>query len=201
MSNSYPVKISRIIAFTAITTILAGWHNSQSVEQRITAVDNFSLDSLAIARNRDFPDPTLVSLVSELSRDRTKIAALEQLAFEQVNQYRTSLNLAPLKLNPQISEQARIHSENMAQSIVPFSHDGFELRIEALKSKISYRSAAENVAYNLGYTDPVSQAVEGWIKSPGHRKNMTGNYNLTGIGVAKNHRGEYYLTQIFILEP
>jgi uncharacterized protein YkwD len=30
---------------------------------------------------------------------------------------------------------------------------------------------------------------------------MEGNYNLTGIGVAKNAEGEYYFTQLFILEP
>lgn len=206
MSNSYPLKISRIIAFIAITTIFVGWYNRQSVNKIIANVNNFSLDSNAIAGVRDFPVPTLVSELSRVlaSRDgkanRQQIAALEQSAFEQVNQYRASLNLAPLKLNPRISEQARIHSENMAGSIVPFSHDGFESRIKALKSEIAYGSAAENVAYNLGYAAPVTQAVRGWINSPGHRKNMLGNYNLTGIGVAKNQKEEYYLTQIFILE-
>ena len=77
------------------------------------------------------------------------------------------------------------------------SHSGFDRRIEALS--ISYRSAAENVAYNQGYRDPVKQAVEGWIESEGHRQNLTGNYNLTGIGAVKNQQGEYYFTQIFIL--
>jgi uncharacterized protein YkwD len=27
---------------------------------------------------------------------------------------------------------------------------------------------------------------------------MEGNFDLTGIGVSKNAKGEYYLTQIFI---
>ena len=52
----------------------------------------------------------------------------------------------------------------------------------------------------MGYQDPVSTAVDGWIKSDGHRQNMEGNYNLTGIGVAMNPQGEYYFTQIFILK-
>lgn len=123
---------------------------------------------------------------------------LARQVHEQINEYRKSLNLAPLTLNAEISEQARKHSENMARNKVEFSHDGFDRRIKALS--ISYRSAAENVAYNQGYGDPVKQAVSGWIESEGHRQNLTGNYNLTGIGAVKNQQGEYYFTQIFILD-
>lgn len=117
----------------------------------------------------------------------------------QINQYRSSLNLEPLSLHPQISQEALTHSQNMARQKVGFSHQGFTSRIEAIEKQISYRSAAENVAYNQGNRDPVSQAVAGWLKSEGHRQNIIGNYNLTGIGVAKNRQGEYYFTQIFIL--
>ncbi|MEB3337507.1 MAG: hypothetical protein VKJ46_08605 [Leptolyngbyaceae bacterium] len=37
------------------------------------------------------------------------------------------------------------------------------------------------------------------MKSPGHLKNIKGQYNLTGIGIAKDSQGKYYFTQIFIL--
>jgi len=30
----------------------------------------------------------------------------------------------------------------------------------------------ENVAWSRGALDPVKMAVDGWIKSPGHRKNL-----------------------------
>jgi uncharacterized protein YkwD len=125
---------------------------------------------------------------------------LEKLVHQHINQYRQSLNLPPLKLDPLISKQARIHSENMAQRIVAFSHDGFEQRVKALNATIVYRRAAENVAYNLGYPDPTAQAVKGWLNSTAHRHNIEGNFNLTGIGIAQNKQGEYYFTQIFILE-
>ena len=87
---------------------------------------------------------------------------LEQLAHQQINQYRKSRNLPPLKLDNSISKQARIHSQNMAQGKSPFSHKGFEKRMDAVSLKISYRSAAENVAYNQGYTDPVERAFDGF---------------------------------------
>ncbi|MEG4502917.1 CAP domain-containing protein [Microcoleus sp. F6_B4] len=131
----------------------------------------------------------------------TKVASsaitdLEKAVNQQINQYRASKKLPPLSIDPQISQVARIHSENMANGKVSFSHDGFEGRAKAVT--IPYKSVAENLAYNFGYSDPVRNAVEGWIKSDGHRKNMEGQFNVTGIGIAKNAKGEYYFTQLFV---
>lgn len=128
----------------------------------------------------------------------TEFAALEQSVHEQVNQYRASQNLPPLKLDPRISEVCRQHSQDMASGGVPFGHEGFEQRANAIEKSIAYRSVAENVAYNFGYSNPGKQAVEGWIKSPGHQKNMVSNFDLTGIGIVRNAKGEYYFTQIFV---
>lgn len=130
-------------------------------------------------------------------RDLTELV---QQVHQEINQYRSSLDLAPLTLNAQISRQAQMHSQKMAQGRVKFSHHGFERRVEKLKHKIPYRRISENVAYNQGYSKPATKAVAGWIESEGHRQNIIGNYNLTGIGVAKNQQGEYYFTQIFIGE-
>ncbi|MEG4205344.1 CAP domain-containing protein [Microcoleus sp. Pol7_A1] len=124
------------------------------------------------------------------------ITDLEKAVNQQINQYRASKKLPPLSIDPRISQVARIHSENMAKGKVSFSHDGFEGRAKAIT--IPYQSVAENLAYNFGYSDPVRNAVEGWIKSDGHRKNMEGQFNVTGIGVAKNAKGEYYFTQLFV---
>lgn len=121
---------------------------------------------------------------------------LEQSVFAQINQYRVSHHLPRLTLNASITRQARIHSQNMADGIVPFSHRGFQRRVIA--TDLAYTSAAENVAFNTGYSNPANQAVIGWLHSPGHLRNILGHYNLTGIGVATNNKGEVYLTQIFL---
>ena len=84
----------------------------------------------------------------------------------------------------------------MGQGTVPFSHQGFQERVSAVG--IPYKSAAENVAYN-NYSDPATAAVEGWIASEGHRRNIEGHFDLTGIGVFRNEKGTYYLTQLFML--
>jgi uncharacterized protein YkwD len=124
------------------------------------------------------------------------ITNLEKAVNQEINKYRASKKLPPLSVDPRISQIARIHSENMAKGKVRFSHDGFEGRAKAIT--IPYQSVSENLAYNMGYSEPVRKAVEGWIKSEGHRKNMEGQFNFTGIGIAKNAKDEYYFTQIFV---
>lgn len=126
------------------------------------------------------------------------ISTLEAKVHQQVNEYRQSQGLSPLKLDSRISNESRRHSQDMAEGQVKFSHDGSSQRFEAVGRHIRFRQIAENLAYNSGYADPVKQAVKGWIDSPGHHKNMVGNYSLTGVGVAKNAKGEYYFTQIFV---
>lgn len=125
-----------------------------------------------------------------------KTSELEKSIFTQINRYRTSKGLSKLTLDSQISKKARIHSQNMANGKVPFSHNGFERRVKSIP--IRFQGAAENVAFNQGYSDPAAEAVSGWIKSPGHLTNLKGNFNLTGVGVAANKEGEVYLTQIFL---
>lgn len=121
----------------------------------------------------------------------------ELAIYHRVNQYRQSQNLPPLVVDPIISAQAKAHSERMAR-IGHITHDGFNERVQSVAQEIVYRSAAENVGYNVGYTQPEAIAVEDWIGSPGHQKNMVGRYDLTGIGSARNAKGETYFTQIFI---
>lgn len=128
----------------------------------------------------------------------SRYAALEAEIHAKINQYRQSQNLPSLSFDGRISEQARAHSQAMASGKATFSHDGFEKRVDAIAKSIPYRSAGENLAYNQGYRDPGDQAVQGWLNSPGHYKNIVGDFDLTGVGVVKTPQGRYYFTQIFI---
>ena len=111
----------------------------------------------------------------QLAQSSVNTAELEVAVYRQINQFRANQGLPPL---------AR------------FGHSGFGPRIQAIG--ISYRGAAENVAYNQGYRDAATQAVQGWLRSSRHLANIRGNYNLTGVGVAVNSRGAIYFTQLFI---
>ena len=85
----------------------------------------------------------------------------------------------------------------MGEGLVPFGHDGFNKRFKEFPR--NSRSGAENVAYNYGISDPAKVCVDGWINSPGHRKNLMGHFNLMGIGVYVNRNGYIYFTQLFAL--
>lgn len=125
------------------------------------------------------------------------LTRMELTIFKKVNDYRRQQGLNPLTIEERIVKQARIHSRNMAENKVSFSHVGFRERVR--NTGINYRAAAENIAWNQGTSNPEATAVAGWIKSDGHRANIEGAFNQTGIGVIRNGRGSCYFTQIFIL--
>ncbi|PSL46118.1 uncharacterized protein YkwD [Chitinophaga niastensis] len=118
----------------------------------------------------------------------------EQILY-YTNKFRQSHGLKPLQLDETISQQARRHSRDMANGSTGFGHEGFEDRVANVSKKMGrVGAAAENVAYG---TLDAESVVDGWIKSPGHRKNMLGDYNLIGIGTAEKGRLTFF-TQVFI---
>jgi len=78
------------------------------------------------------------------------------------------------------------------------SHDNFSQRLNSLRSSMRVMAGAENVAMNYNMPDPAMVAKNGWIRSPGHHKNIKGNYTHSGMGVVRTSEGKYYLTQIFV---
>lgn len=129
------------------------------------------------------------------SNSNSELNALEQSAFNKVNEYRASKGLAALTWSANIANISREHSVNMA-AISVLSHDGFNTRAATLQASGAI-SVGENVAVNSGFSDPAATAVTGWINSPGHEANMVGNYTKTGMGVAISSNGSYYFTQMF----
>ncbi|HEY8465045.1 MAG TPA: CAP domain-containing protein [Bacillota bacterium] len=124
------------------------------------------------------------------------LSPIEFQVFEKVNDYRISKNLPPLVLEERLIAPTRLHSSNMSNGIVAFSHEGFDQRVN--QSGVTYVAAAENIAWNQGYADPAAQVVTGWVQSEVHRNNIEGDFNLTGVGVIQNDSGRYYYTQWFL---
>ncbi|CAK9027660.1 Uncharacterized membrane protein YlbC [Durusdinium trenchii] len=120
---------------------------------------------------------------------------LARRALDETNIFRGSEKMPPMKWCQGIADIAAEHARQMARGDMPFSHDGFEDRVR--RYPIPHMSAAENLAYNGGVADTAGVAVQGWIKSPGHRKNLLGAFDLCGIGVARASTGEFFFTQLF----
>lgn len=121
--------------------------------------------------------------------------SIENEIMELINQHRVSVGLGELKANALMNEEARIHSYNMSTGAVPFGHDGFEDRVETIQSQLGGYIFAENVAKDYANAQI---AVTAWLNSDGHKKNIEGDYNLSGIGVVLGDDGMLYFTQLFI---
>lgn len=179
--------------------VIDSWLGDPSVQQEITG--DFSVIGIGVTTTEDkqyYFTQILARTVPTISEN--DLRRIEMDTHKQVNAYRRSRGLPDLILDERIGKVAREHSEDMASGAAEFSHDGFDRRGDLVAISIPYRSFAENLAWNVGHENPVKVSVDGWIASPGHHKNMIGEFNRTGMGVARNDRGEYYFTQLFLLE-
>lgn len=123
-------------------------------------------------------------------------STMEHNVFELINQHRAERHLKPLTWDDDIAKGAYKHSKDMAKGRVPFGHTGFDERVDRLMKDIPRsNAAAENVAYGA---QTAEQVVDMWLNSPGHKKNIEGNFNMSGIGIEESKDGTLYFTQIFI---
>jgi len=128
--------------------------------------------------------------------------AIERRAFEQTNLVRLQNGLPPFVWEGDICRMARTHSESMSREGY-FAHvtpAGLRLRDRARVAGIlQYEVLGENIAYNQGYEDPGSFAVEKWMESPKHRANiLSPEFRAMAIGSFVAPDGSVYLTQTFI---
>lgn len=124
-------------------------------------------------------------------------SSMENAILKYINQYRVQHKMPPLKMNALMSKEAYKHSLDMAEHRMPFGHGGFLNRIKNCFKQFNKNggAGAENIAYNYKTAKVV---VDGWLHSPGHLANIRGNYNLTGIGIARDKQGKIYFTQLFM---
>ena len=113
------------------------------------------------------------------------------------NEFRKSKGRSPMQVwNKDLHDLCLQHSKAMAR-VGRISHDGFRHRIGLMRKK-GYRvgGAAENVAYNFG-RNPARTAVDQWIKSPGHNKNLQANNNVQAASMFEKN-GRKYFCQMFL---
>ncbi len=129
-----------------------------------------------------------------------KLSSQQEKNFQQeilqyINQYRSQKGLSALVLDENLNSIAYQHSRDMSTRAVAFGHDGFRDRLsQAKKQNPKMLGFAENVAYGMQTSQEVTKD---WYGSAGHKRNLLGNYTLTGIGVERASDGYLYFTQIF----
>jgi uncharacterized protein YkwD len=179
------------------------------------------LSAGAFAQVREVPKAILVDVIgpngqSNLNRVRTvstgvssspgrDIApaySVERTTFQLMNAERAANGLEPLAWNETLAEVARVHSQSMAANSY-FSHrgiDGSMVDDRAAEFGVTnWLAIGENIAYMRGYDKPEAMAVEKWMNSPSHRRNvLSGHWKESAIGVALKSDGTYYFTQVFV---
>lgn len=141
----------------------------------------------------------LLFLVSSLEASIAyhELETMERQVLHMINDERAKEGLPALQEWKELTVCARTHSQNMAQKSVEFGHDGFQDRADEMQEVAFWTKFGENVAFSYNVKDPLKTAVKGWMKSPGHRKNILGDYEETGVGIAFSDDGEFYITQLF----
>ena len=119
---------------------------------------------------------------------------MESEILQYVNADRKAIGLAPLRLNHLECSLALKHSRDMAAGKARFGHDGFNTRAKTIQKELGSAEIGENVASG---SMSAREVVDGWLHSPGHKRNIEGNFTLTGIGYARDKKGGIYFTQIF----
>ncbi len=126
-----------------------------------------------------------------------KLTADEQETFNLINQQRQNQGLSALKVDAELQRVARIKAQDMVDNNY-FSHNSpiYGSPFDMLKSfKVSYKTAAENIAGNSSN----SAAVNAWMNSAGHKANiLNGSYQYTGVGVVSSPTYGKVYVQMFI---
>jgi uncharacterized protein YkwD len=128
---------------------------------------------------------------------------LESAILTAVNEVRRAHGLPALEPDPALHAVARAHSEAMGERDVLAHRDpaSGSLADRVRTAGIAFRMIGENLARTRGIPDAATAVVEGWMASPGHRRNvLSPRFRKTAVGVW--HEGTtYYVTQVFLEPP
>jgi uncharacterized protein YkwD len=129
-----------------------------------------------------------VAAPSQATLSSSADPAIEQSMLGQLNTYRVSKGLLPLKANANLTRAARFHSRDMAQNDY-FDHtspDGEQFSARLTRFGFHWLGAGEAIGEADGLsdaTDAATTAITMWQQSPPHNKIMlTGSYRSVGIG-------------------
>lgn len=114
----------------------------------------------------------------------------EQGFLSEINATRSANGLAPLTMDGGLRSHARVHTQDMIAAGEIFHSTGAEL-------KSAGGSGWESLGENVGRGGTVSSLHQAFLDSPGHRKNILGDYNYVGIGTDTGD-GVLYVTVVFM---
>ena len=211
----HAVGLSLLAASLATSCLPQQSSNSGSTRRTMTNGDTIGADAntqaeTQSATNTTTTQPTSQPVNTACYKAEDFICKVERLITEKTNKYRQSRSMKPLTLDSKISFVARDWSKKQSNS-GSIGHSGFpSARQSVYRTEFNESRSlnGENVAYTgmVGRTsqqdDTAAERIAEefatmWWNSSGHRRNMLGNFQNIGVGVAQRSNGAWYATQIF----
>jgi uncharacterized protein YkwD len=124
---------------------------------------------------------------------RDGLRAAERATLCLLNAERRARGLGALRPNPALRRAALRHSEDMLERGF-FEHenpDGLGPHERIVRAGYALRAGGFSTGENLATGDPGTPAaiVDGWMHSPGHRKNiLRRSFDEIGIGIVPRHQ-------------
>lgn len=137
--------------------------------------------------------------------DGPDLPQVEKLIVERTNQFRAGEGLRKVEVDGKLARAARAFAQYMADTD-RYGHeaDGKKLSDRARRQGYAYCRISENISYQYSSEDfetreLAGRYVDGWKKSPGHRRNMLDRVVTdTAVAVARSPgTGRYYAVQLF----
>ena len=133
----------------------------------------------------------------EIEEQNVEISKEEQETLNLINEYRKQNNLKELKPLSNLQNVAKLKAEDLVKNNY-FAHTSPNLGtpFEMLEQNgVEYTIAGENLAGNIN----PSKAVDAWINSPPHKKNiLESKFEYTGVCVIESPVYGKVFVQLFI---
>lgn len=137
--------------------------------------------------------------------ERPDVKDVEEMMVKQTNAFRKQHDLQPLRTDQLLGKTASEFASYMARTDRYGHHaDGRSPAQRARKNEYPLCLIAENIAYffateGFQTKELASDAVDGWIESPPHRRNMLKEHvSEIGVAVAQSEQtGVFYVVQLF----
>ena len=126
------------------------------------------------------------------------VAQVEAEVFRLTNEARVTNGLPALGAEPKLREIAEGHSTDMLTNDY-FAHEdqtGCSSLCRVTNAGYPWQAVGENIYMMSGYELPADATakmiVDGWMNSPGHRKNILGeSFTVSGVGVVLDGTSVY----------
>lgn len=116
-------------------------------------------------------------------------AGNESTLVNKTNSARAANGKAPLQVYWDLTDDARAHSQDMADSGSLYHNPNLG----------SVTTGWKTLGENVGVGPDINAIFNAFMGSSAHRKNILGNFNYIGVGVKSDDSGRLWVTMVFML--